>query len=159
MNEGIGGTLILSFIVLFMVFVLSYMAFNVNYTKAFRMKNKVIAQYEKYNGNCTSTCRTEIRKYAQDIGYNPSGRLNCNDYLKAENLVSTTPIDNLYCEYKIKAYKTNNVRSGTSIVDDAGNPYYFKILTRTNITIPIVQNAIPMNVLNSTGDTKVFDLS
>ena len=159
MNEGIGGSLILALIVLFMVFVLSYMAFNVNYTKAFRMKNKIISTYEKYNGKCDATCKNEIIQYATDIGYSPEGRLNCNDYLHPDKCVSITPINNLYCEYKVQAYKSNHVKSGTTIVDDGGNPYYYKILTRTNISIPIVQNALPINILNSTGDTKVFDLS
>lgn len=156
MNEGVGGSLILSLIVVFMVFVLSYMAFNVNYTKAFRLKNKVISEYEKYNGACNDACKQDIQKYANSIGYNVQDRLHCDKYFKADNIVSVQAVSNLYCVYKIRAYKSDY---NHSVVADSGDPYYFKILTRTNISIPIVQNALPIQVLNSTGDTKVFDMS
>ena len=43
MNEGIGSTTILVIIVVFIALVSGYMAYNVNYTKAFRMKNKIIS--------------------------------------------------------------------------------------------------------------------
>ena len=46
MRDSIGGSVVLIIIVVFIVVALGYMAFNVNYTKAFRMKNKVIAVYE-----------------------------------------------------------------------------------------------------------------
>lgn len=165
MNEGIGGTMILAIIVVFMVFVLSYMAFNVNYTKAFRMKNKVISTYEKYNGKCPSgsECRKEIEKYAQYIGFSPAANLKCEEYLRANKMEGTpTNVDGYYCEYKIEAFKANYsscpAESIDCIIDDLGKPYYYKILTRVNIEIPIVQNALPLQILNSSGDTTVFNL-
>ena len=50
MNEGVGSTTIIVIIMVFITVVSAYMAYNVNYTKAFRMKNKVISMYEKENG-------------------------------------------------------------------------------------------------------------
>ena len=50
MRDSIGGTVILVIIMVFMVFAIAYLAYNVNYQKAFRMKNKIISIYEKYNG-------------------------------------------------------------------------------------------------------------
>ena len=51
MRDAFGGAVNIYIIVVFIVFALGYMAFNVNYTKAFRMKDKIVALYEKYNGD------------------------------------------------------------------------------------------------------------
>ena len=67
MRDALGGTVVLMIIVIFIVFALGYMAFNVNYTKAFRMKNKIISVYEDYKGNCSSSeCQKAITDYAKD---------------------------------------------------------------------------------------------
>jgi hypothetical protein len=42
MRDAMGGSVALVIIVVFIVIALGYMAFNVNYTKAFNMKNKII---------------------------------------------------------------------------------------------------------------------
>ena len=49
MRDAIGGAVNIVIIVVFIVIVLAYLAFNVNYTKASRMKNKIIATYEDYD--------------------------------------------------------------------------------------------------------------
>ena len=74
MRDSLGSVVVLTIIVVFVVIVSAYMAFNVNYTKAFRMKNRIISLYEEYDGKCFSTgeCETKIRNYAKEIGYNPS---------------------------------------------------------------------------------------
>ena len=43
MRDSLGGAVNIIIIVVFIVIALGYMAFNVNYTKAFRMKNKIIS--------------------------------------------------------------------------------------------------------------------
>ena len=42
MRDAIGGVVNITIIVTFLVIVSGYLAFNVNYTKAFRVKNKII---------------------------------------------------------------------------------------------------------------------
>ena len=42
MRDAFGGIVNISMIVVFLVVVSGYLAFNVTYTKAFRMKNKII---------------------------------------------------------------------------------------------------------------------
>ena len=71
MRDALGGAVNIYIIVVFIVFALGYAAFNVNYTKAFRMKDKIISVYEKYDGVCTNQCEQEIIGYADQIGYQP----------------------------------------------------------------------------------------
>ena len=42
MRDAIGGSVNLVIIVVFMLLVSGYLAFNINYTKAFKVKNKII---------------------------------------------------------------------------------------------------------------------
>ena len=46
MRDAIGGVVNITIIVTFLVIVSGYLAFNVNYTKAFRVKNKIITTIE-----------------------------------------------------------------------------------------------------------------
>ena len=48
MRDAFGGIVNLSMIVIFLVLVCGYLAFNVNYTKAFRVKNYIITTMEQY---------------------------------------------------------------------------------------------------------------
>ena len=156
MNEGIGSTTILTIIVVFIALVSGYMAYNVNYTKAFRMKNKIISLYEENNGVCGSSCQNEIVQYAKEIGYNPAGNLKCNDTdIKPIGIVDSYGSNKkgLYCEYKIQAQKS---KSSDQVFKDSKDEYYYRILTRINIQIPVLQKILPLRILNVTGDTKSF---
>ena len=54
MRDAFGGVTNLVIIVVFLTLVSGYLAFNVNYTKAFRVKNKIISTFEQYEGVCDS---------------------------------------------------------------------------------------------------------
>ena len=155
MNEGIGSTTVLVIILFFIILASGYMAYNVNYTKAFRMKNKIISLYEENNGQCGTTCQKDIIKYAKEIGYNPAGNLRCDRTdikpMGITNLYGTN-VKGLYCEYKIAVPKSN---SSDQVFVDTKDEYYYRILTRINIEIPGLQKILP-RVLNITGDTKKF---
>ena len=69
MRDSLGGLVSIFIIVIFVVLIMGYLAFNVNYTKAFRMRDKVIDTLNRNNGVCGKYCRNEINQYAADIGY------------------------------------------------------------------------------------------
>lgn len=50
MKEAFGGTWLLGFVVLFIVLFSAYLAISVNYTKAFKAKNKIINIIEQSEG-------------------------------------------------------------------------------------------------------------
>lgn len=164
MNEGVGSTTVIVIIMVFIAIVSAYMAYNVNYTKAFRMKNKIISLYEEYDGQClnttvngeTESCQEKIRAYARQIGYT-SATLNCDtNPLRPTHDLMNSPrkYDVGYCEYKIRGV---NARDGDStVVDEGQSTYYYRILTRIDIRIPIIQNVLQLRILNITGDTKLF---
>ncbi len=144
MRDALGGTVNIVIIVVFIV-VVAYLAFNVNYTKAFRMKNKIIATYEDYGGNCDSKCRKVIKNYANDVGYNVGGHISCQSDWKPDST-------NLFCYREI----TVNQRTSDTSVDEKDSKHYYKIATRINIEIPIIQNIFSYQLFWVTGDTKSF---
>lgn len=163
MRDSLGSVVVLAIIVVFITFVSGYMAFNVNYTKAFRMKNKVIDLFEEYNGNCNSSCKDDIKDYANKIGYN-AHILECPN-LNVDNpdtqLIKKELIDDRYCVYRFKVSSNDNaycsnISGGKCLATDVGNKYYYRILTIIDIRIPIIQNVLGLNLLSVTGDTMQF---
>ena len=142
MRDALGGAVNIIIIVVFIVIVLGYLAFNVNYTKAFRMKDKIISIYNQYDGNCNSNCRSEISAYERTIGYNPANMMCPTDY---------TRIDNSYC------VKKNVVNSSKDSQYEGKERYYYSIITKINIEIPVIQNTLNLSVFQVTGNTKTYE--
>lgn len=140
MRDAMGGTVVVVVIVVFIVMVSGYLAFNVNYTKAFRMKNKIISYYDDYNGDCdtNSVCKQKIREYAKDIGYKYSG-LTCPEGYVAK--------ENLYCSQKIIVSEKGS---------DTNSKTYYKIVTKINIEIPVFKFISTLRFFNVSGNTKTY---
>lgn len=148
MRDAIGGIVNLVIIVVFLVIVSGYLAFNVNYTKAFRVKNKIISTIEEYEGNCPADgkgCDKIINDYINSMGYDNTNLINCDSY-------NTD---------KIKYYKRNGYCVGASYsnsqsnIQDKGQTAYFKVKTYITIDMPIIRNVIPnIGMFEITGDTK-----
>ena len=153
MRDAIGGSVSITIVVLFIVVALGYMAFNVNYTKAFRMKNKIVSTYEEFNGDCSSsTCQRVITNYALDIGYDPD-TLKCPDG-------NSSPQPKYYCLIAHDVYNesyesnSNNCRDGR--VCDKKKGQYYTVITKVNIEIPIIKNLMNIRAFQVSGDTKAL---
>lgn len=157
MRDALGGSVSLVIIVVFIVIALGYMAFNVNYTKAFRMKDKIITTYEDYNGNCGSDCKKVIKDYAKTLGYATGNDLHCpNGY---------SQVDKLYC-YKVVDVVDNSSSGSFSDIKSGANNYssdtkpkvYYSIVTKINLQIPIISNVFDFRFFYIYGDTKSFEV-
>ena len=149
MRDAFGGLANIVVIVVFLVIVSGYLAFNVNYTKAFRVKNKIISTFEQYEGNCIDdtiaegTCNGEIKKYMDAVGYN------------APNFTITEPGVTWTCHYGYCFRKVPVTYNGHGANDDMKERAYFKIVTQINIDIPIINKIMPgLRIFQVTGDTK-----
>lgn len=140
MRDSIGGIPVIVIVTLFIVIALGYVAFNVNYTKAFRMKNKAIDLFEDFYGaeRCKSNgrCTAKLKDYAESIGYNP-GKLDCSHIPGADNVVG------LVC-YTTGTYDTYTAeeRKTLGIVDEGQGTFYNKVYAMINIDIPIIKNMV-----------------
>lgn len=145
MKEATGGSVTLFFIMIGIVVTIGYLAFNINYTKAFRMKDKIISVYNDRKGVCDNTCVAEISEYAKSIGYNNNNSIDCTGYDKKDQT-------GLYCYSKIIA----NKQTEDGAVKDEKDEYYYKISTKIYLEIPIISNVLNFRIFYITGDTKLF---
>lgn len=146
MRDAFGGIVNISMIVVFLVIVSGYLAFNVSYTKAFRVKNKIITTIEQYEGNCndTSDCSGIIDKYIQNIGYSPY------EYIQVTATPGCTRIHEPSKNgYYIERCPANGVEDNQKV--------YYKVITFIDINIPIVNKVMSgMNVFRVSGNSKLI---
>lgn len=149
MRDAFGGIVNITIIIVFLVIVSGYLAFNVNYTKAFRVKNKIITTIEQYEGNCTvpgGACDQAITNYMHDIGYSvPTTNFNMQDYDICRN------------GYCIKRVDADNNTDESIVIENNEGKVYYKVVTVIYIDIPIINKIMPnLKMFQVSGTTKVF---
>ena len=127
MRDALGGVVNIAIIVVFMVIVSGYLAFNVNYTKAFRVKNKIISVIENREGLDPNGI-DEIYDYAKSIGYNVKIP---NSFKASERWEAETK-----CGFYYKQVSSD-------IGSDRLDKGYYEIITFVSIDIPIIKNIMP----------------
>ena len=142
MRDALGGTVNVVIIVMFIVIALGYITFNINYTKAFRVNDKIVTLFEKYQGNClgSTKCANEIKLYAGELGYKSDARFTCPSGFGKQL--------GIYC------LKTVNVKNNSAIKES--NAKYFVIVTKTKFSIPIISNIMDLDVFSVRGSTKTI---
>ena len=159
MRDAVGGIVNISLIATFIAIISGYLAFNVSYTKAFRMKNRVITTIEQYDGVCDEKCMDDIKTYANKIGYKmPEGQqASCDD---SDDLEANT-VDTKYnvCEPNI-GYKAEAISAGETGETEDTFSYpkrYFRVTTHIIIDIPVLNRVMPnLHILDVTGNTKII---
>lgn len=145
MRDAFGGLMNMVIIVVFLVLVSGYLAFNVNYTKAFRVKNKIITTIEQYEGNCAanSVCDQKIIEYMAKIGYSTDSSLNIPDYDCKQG----------YCIQRVEAVKTNS----ETVTKDMEEKVFYRVTTAIVIDIPIINKIMPqLKIFQVSGTTSQF---
>lgn len=143
MRDALGGVVNIQFILIFIVLVSGYLAFSVNYTKAFRAKNKIIDVYESYEGNLNNAgAQEKINTYLKKIGYKPA-----SEYVTAANAACGGDCDcssGLYCIKYIAVDSNKALRKN-----------YAEVTTFISIDFPIINQILPhVDFFKVTGSTK-----
>lgn len=143
MRDAIGGTLTIQIIVIFLIIVNSYLAFSVNYTKAFRVKNQIISIIEKNEGP-TRQAEEEIKEYMDKVSYSASYLNSCSSLSKDDKQGEGKEWKDV--TYKVGA-KTSiycyaiNKQDSTGGTDEevtyAGS--YYSVATFVDINIPVLK--------------------
>ncbi len=165
MNEAVGGAVNVALIAIFMVLISGYMAFNVSYVKAFKVKNRIIDLVEQYEGDCdpnqVSECTNKIHNYMDEIGYHNAtgGQASfCSETAKMSNGVSDETCCNPGRGYCIGEVRISTVKKTGSKVEGETKSYY-RVLTQVSIDIPIINKLMEnMRVFEVTGETKTIKI-
>lgn len=137
MREAIGGSLLLNLILVFTGLVILFFVGILAYSKAYRVKNRIIEiieRYETYEGNIR--VETEINTDLKDVGYRATYGNRCS----RDNLNNT---NYSYCVYKKES-------------TDTSGAYYYEVVTYVQFDFPIIGSNITIPVK---GETKILGIS
>jgi len=132
MKEATGGIFSLEFIIVFLLILNGYMAFNVNYTKAFRVKNEIRSIIQKNEG-LTDSAMEQIEEYMDKVNYTQSKGFN--DYCQNRGMYTCTINGRSFCMDVTTSdkYGTRETASGTENI-----AAYYTITTFVDINIPVI---------------------
>ena len=153
MREAIGQTISLQIILVFMVFLNAFLAFSVNYTKAFRVKNKIINEIEQNEG-LNQVAHDNIERYMNQVGYNAD--------LQARSISGNRTNDNSYVCRRGACIKFNCIGPLGSDTKkcDGSTKYraYYSVVTVIDIKVPIISRILDSgwSILQVKGDTSTI---
>lgn len=148
MRDAIGGVFNFMIIFVFIALVSGFLAFNIGYSKAFRVKNKLIDLIEKNEGY-TNEVKEEIVQYSRNLGYSPGSikkKVQCNKGA-------------LCCPDGL-GFCYQNVDASTESYSNDEHKCYYNVITIVDIDIPILKSFIPeMEAFKVKGNTITMDCS
>ena len=159
MKQSLGTTVMLNFIIVFIVVTFAFLSATLSYMKAYKVNSRMSTIIEKYEGYNNYSLE-EINNLLKTIGYSPKkgvcpetqkyvkSSYGIDDYrmrTTSEIYSSTDELNNLgltlhrnpydYCIYK---YQIND------------NYYRYGIITYIHINVPIINNFIKVHLYNET---------
>lgn len=136
MKESMGLVPTLSVIIFALVLISGYLAFTINYSKAYKANSKIVNIIQKYNNKIDERTQKEINEYLESINYNASTEYT--DKCRVEHYtVSTGSTNKSWC-YKIISSEDENDKSKNDV-----NRVYVKVRTYISIDIPILNRIFP----------------
>lgn len=164
MKESIAQAFILNLILFFFVVLVLLLFGSINYSKAYKVKNRIITIIEKY-GDYNSAAKTEIEENLANAGYTVANQQNihkCQNLLASKGEKSgatlvypTEEEDNYkhyhYCIFRYDGDKKPGKDGGT--VSKESNSRYYQVVAYMKFDIPIFGGFLEFPVR---GETKVM---
>ena len=131
MRDAISSYFSLTLLFFFILLVSGFIALSVNYTKAYRIKNNVLTNIEKYEGNINNEQMLDkTYSYAKAIGYTAS-----DDAINsAENKGYTCPI-----------YRGNNVGWCYIKNSTVNGSFTVNVVVFINLNVPVIHQVFSNN--------------
>lgn len=139
MKAATGNATLMNIIIIFLVVVLGMLVASITYTKAFRVKNRIIDIIEQYDGdfaNHKDEIKGKITETLSRSGHGLKGNNVCKQ-LKDGTTVYEEGKDYYYCIYK---YPTQR-------------GYYYKVVSYMSVDVMGLGSPVNIPVY---GETKVF---
>ena len=148
MRESLGGAMLLNLVVIFAGLVIVFFVSILSYSKAYRVKNRiieVIEKYEKYDNNT----QKEIMSDLKNAGYSASNPTKCDSI--RENLIETK-----YDNKKLSLVNLNNSGYNYCVFESTNseNGNYYVVVTFVHFEFPIIGDVLTFPVY---GETKILN--
>ena len=140
MKQGVGFSVTINIIAVFIVVTFAFLVASLNYYKAYKVNNAITSSIEKFEGY-NNLSKNEIATKLTSLGY-VSGGVKCKNVANTvdENLNDT----NLsYCIYK----QQRNANTGK---------VKYKVVTFINFNIPIINQVLNLPVNTYTEPIYIF---
>lgn len=142
MREAMGQALLFQIIIIFIAVIMFIFLSSVSYSKAYRVKNRIVNIIEENNGY-NANVKSEIEQILSEIGYTVSNNVtNCQERTGA-TAVYPSSYNNKGYNYCIVKYE-----------DSKGRPYY-GVTTFMKFEFPIIGEVLEFPVY---GETKTFGI-
>lgn len=152
MREATGGALIINIILTFIIIFLALLATSVNYSKAFKVNNRIVNLIEK-NGSYNDKTKTAIDTYLKNVGYVvTSSRNTCQSDI-GRFVPNVNRATSIYRDvgYKYCVYQVDDCVSQST--SERNCKVYYKVVTYMYFDIPIINEVVKIPV---TGETRSF---
>lgn len=141
MKESFGNAFITGLVIAFITLLILFFATSLTYTKAFKVKNRLVSIIEKY-GDYNQEARDEIEQNLGELGYRVSHGETCSSDRFPEATVVTVPGNTNY-RYCVWEY-------------DAGERgKYYGVMAYMYFEIPLIGKSLEFPVY---GETKTMGL-
>ena len=147
MREAIGNTFVLNFIITFFALFILIFIGTTTYTKAFKVKNKIVDTIENYDGDITTTdtgnyLKSDVQDVINDklgqVGYRIDNNSECpTDGRFSDGVVLSKSSNYRYCIYRFDTSKGD----------------YYGVVAYIYLEIPIIGAKLEFPVY---GETRVF---
>lgn len=172
MREAIGSSLLLNIVIVFIGVISAFLISSIAYSKAFKVKNRIVSVIEKYDGICFNdtedkdNCYKEIEAELQDMGYSSNIVATCpkeedyiesNDYgiLSVQQMYPKTfSSGHKYCVYKYTLCDNDQIDlNHRKCKENSNEMYYYKVISFMHFDIPVIGQFLEFKV---SGETKTF---
>ena len=172
MKEAVGSALLLNIVLVFVGIISMLLVGSIGYSKAYKVKNRIVSIIEKYDGDCFEdnsnpnsyvACYQEIEEELKNMGYSSNISASCpditvDDELKIEKVERVYPQNfstgHRYCVYK---YTLCDELSPTApnfkCSSDSNETHYYKVFTFMHFDIPVIGSFLEFQV---SGETRQF---
>lgn len=154
MREAIGSAFLVNLILIFIAVISALVIGSISYSKAYKVKDKIIYAIEKYDG-WTNKTQTEVDKSLMSIGYKVNSGKNSScekiykrkigDKYKVENLIHGANLGVNEFDYCVYHYKATDF--GGQLGD------YYGVTTFMHFDIPLIGGLLEFPV---SGETSVI---
>lgn len=140
MKEAIGNSAIFTFAIIFISIVMMVFLSSLNYSKAFKIKNRIVGIIENYESGYIRENRNEIDEeieaFLRDAGYRVNAENNSCPTRNGKKALNST------YNYRYCIYEYNSTRGK-----------YYGVITYMYFDIPLISDLLQFEVY---GETKVF---
>lgn len=150
MKESMGLVPTMGIIIFALVLISGYLAFTINYSKAYKANSRIVNIIQKYDNKITNDTEKEIQEYLEEINYNAS-----DTYTKTcvnDGYTAITSSGKGWC-YKV-------ISSGKKVENDKEDSndttrVYVKVRTYISIDVPIFNRIFSnLEIFRVDGSTK-----